>query len=472
MGVLKMNFLNRWTRGLALRFATRKLGASFSIMAKARGSEDLTPVGSWDVLWGTDVMKSASEIWKSYSKSQLEKIVSLSSVVFSCIRKIATSAPEAVPHVVVGYDEDMVYRDDDPILSILRNPNPYMSYDDYVGTVTAHLGIYGESNTLEVPDAIGGLAEIYPIPKSWISENRDRNGNLTSYSISMPKLRKPIKNIPIEAVTTLLLPDPANPFTGLGPLQAATRPYQLEDEMDDYLAEMLHNMTFPGPIIKRQAKWEEPQKDEVRKLFRDMFGKGHRGKDPLFLSGGKDAAIEYLAPLKDLDWPGLRGLTETRICSVFGVSPILIDLRSGLERSTYENVAQADRKFYRQTMSAMWRALASGWTRGFLRGREGVADDRRIILDTSNVVQLQEDQNEKSTRIRGEFNDGIITLNEARTTIGYEEFKPEVGDVRRVPISVVETPLVKAASRLPELEDDEEEGKKLLPLKNWKGEEL
>ena len=61
-----------------------------------------------------------------------------------------------------------------------------------------------------------------------------------------------------------------------------------------------------------------------------------------------------------------------------------------------------------------------------------------VQFDTSQVEALQENADEFSVRIRGQWADGIIELNEARAALGYTEVLS--GAVRRVPLAVLEIP--------------------------------
>ena len=147
--------------------------------------------------------------------------------------------------------------------------------------------------------------------------------------------------VPPADMTVVRFPDPAHPGRACGPLMAAARDVQLDDERENYLAEMLANLKAPGLVLYQPDGWTPPQRDAARAVLADTVGRGQRGS-PLFLEG-ESARVDMIAPLKDLDWPGLTSLNETRICATFGVPPIVIGLRSGLEHGTYANFEQAER---------------------------------------------------------------------------------------------------------------------------------
>ncbi|WP_206341757.1 phage portal protein [Streptomyces ureilyticus] len=54
--------------------------------------------------------------------------------------------------------------------------------------------------------------------------------------------------------------------------------------------------------------------------------------------------------LDQLRFPDLRTISETRICAGFGVPPVLVGAKAGLDRSTFANYAEARRSFWEETI--------------------------------------------------------------------------------------------------------------------------
>lgn len=190
-------------------------------------------------------------------------------------------------------------------------------------------------------------------------------------------------------------------------------------------------------ILKQRQGWTTEQKGNIRKVLEDKLGPGRRGS-PLLLSG-EDASIEIPNPLADLDWPGLTSLSETRICAAFGVPPIIIHLRSGLERSTYANYAVALKAFYETTMVPIWIMLQESFTKGLLRDEGDEVSS--FWYDTSKVKALQVDEAMLADRAVKLFQGGLITRNKAREMIGEDTLPPEIGDVFVLPAGLIETPV-------------------------------
>ena len=242
--------------------------------------------------------------------------------------------------------------------------------------------------------------------------------------------------MPLEDMTVVGFPDPRHPLQYCGPLQAASRDTQVDEERGNYLFEMLVNMHAPGAILTQPDGWTPEQKAEARAILMEKIGQGNRGS-PVFLSG-EDAKFETVAPLKDLDWPGITGLSETRICAAYGVPPIIISLQSGLRHGTYSNYEQAIKAFYQGIMPPLWTMIADAFTRDLLL-KEGDPVNR-FNFDFSRIPQLQEDATARAERATNLLTSGVATRNEARAMVNLEPLSKDVGDVFLVPANLIAEP--------------------------------
>ncbi len=168
----------------------------------------------------------------------------------------------------------------------------------------------------------------------------------------------------------------------------------------------------------------------------------------------------YPGLLEDLDWPGLSGMSEARVCAVLGTPAVLVGLRVGLEQSTYANYSEARKAFFQGTLVGLWNALDDALTMGLLR-QEGDTENE-VRFNTDDIPELQEDATARSTRATQGFQGSLITRNEGRAIIG-EPPDPINGDVYIVPMSMVEIPATQA--RKPEPTEAEMEAERAAEAK-------
>ncbi len=375
-------------------------------------ADDPRTSGGWDILDGNPQWIGADEIFGKANSTELESIYRKAIIVYSCVRKICNTAQEAPLRIGRDTPKGWVDQENHYLNSLLADPNPEMSYGEFLTHYISHLELTGRTYAWKWRNGVGQIGELWPMPTSMVREARDPNGKLSHFLVYqgankdwLPVLR--------EDMIRQIHVDPSNPTLGLGPLQAAIREVHTDTERQDYIVEMLANARTPGMILKQPEGWSPDQKDEVRAVILDGLGKGRRGR-PLFLDG-EGATIETQAPLKDLDWPGVANLSETRICSAFDVPPIIVGLRSGLENGTYSNYEAAMKAFY-HSMAGRWKMLDGGLTRGLLRD-EG--DTRlKIYHDTSDVRGLRDDEDKQIERAVKLYTNNLASKNEAREIAG------------------------------------------------------
>lgn len=208
-------------------------------------------------------------------------------------------------------------------------------------------------------------------------------------------------------------------------MRAAWMHYQLDEERKQFIAEMMVNADVPGLLLKRDGRMTPEQLNALKAAITERSGRGNRGNSVVLPEAIAD--VIQNTPLSDFDWPGLTGLIETRICMAFGVPPILIGTRAGLDRSTYANYGEARKSFYVETMTPLWRLMSETMTADLLR-REGESTlEIRFVWD--HLPEFQEDEDGKALRAMRLYTSGLIGMEEARGIIGYDDAIPS--DTRR-----------------------------------------
>ena len=399
--------------------------------------------GFWDVLEGalSRVPRSA-DLFSAKGDAQYEQDYAGHALVYACVRKIALSAAE--PVLRVRRREGGVARvvEPHPALDLLDAPNPFCTGHDLTHAVVSRLLLTGKAYVWKWRGGNGAVGELWPVPSSWVRPNYGEGNRLIeSYSVAQGRGRS--LTVPAGDMVHLRFIDPATLTEGIGPLQAAQHDHQLDVERQTYLVEFLRNAPIPGMKLRVKGNLTQRQRDDLRAALADKSGRGKRGS-PLVLEGDADA--EMIGAAGDMDWPGLTALSESRICAAFGVPPILVGARVGLDRSTFANYEEARRSFYAETLRPLWRMMESALTAGLLRA-EGHAEEE-LFYDLDGVQELQEDRDKRAARGREGWKSGLLTRNEARVAGGYEPV-PE-GDVYLLPVGVEER---RTEDRGPETED-------------------
>ena len=417
----------------------------------------------WEVLGQSTVGQrvTANEIWAERgapTAAVFESLYRTHSAVFAAVHKIVDAVSEAPPRIGRQIEEGWEDAPEHPLAGLLAAPTPEHGYAEWIRHVALHLLLTGETLIWKWRNRAGQLAELWPVPTSWARPITDARGQIAAYEIYQGQVT-PITVKPAD-ICRLWFPDPASPRAALGPLQAACRDAWLDESRQDYQAELLANNGRPGGIIYTLEELNEEQRAGVRSAFTAGLRAGKRGRN-VFVHG-EGSRYEPIPPVAELDWPGLTGLSETRICAAFGVPPIVIGLRAGLENATYSNYEQALRAFYRGTMASLWTMLDAGLTRGLITAELGArasspavearGDTRaswELYHDTADVRGLRDDAAESADRAAKLFAGGLISRDEARELAGLDALGGDGGEAFVLPMNLVETG-ARASSPVPE----------------------
>ncbi len=385
-----------------------------------RGSGGWEALSTWAPMFGRLPWTEAAHLWGTYSMAVAEAAYSVHPVVRACCDKIGSTAAE--PRIEIGMDVNGKWQavKSHPILDLLDSPHPEVSRDSLIKYQAMRRALTGAGYLWKQRNRGRGpgspIAALLPIPSSWAYPVRpDARTAAARRFWAGYRLVGQEGVWPAEDFAVCRQLDPATTAGFVGCLEAAWRAFRLDQEREDYQMETLVNLKVPGVAVTTERMPTLKEREDINAIWAEKFGKGRRGDLAFFSGNGK---VEIINPLQDTDWPGLTNLTETRLCAAFGVPPIIIHLRSGLERSTYSNSEQANKWFYQGTMAPMWESLADDLTLGLLRA-EG-EERLRIRFIYEELPAFQEDINTKAQRVIAAYTAGLISARTARAELGYD----------------------------------------------------
>ena len=399
-------------------------GKSFSLSENFDGRDKM--LGLFNAL-----KSNGREVWQPWDNQMRLDAYSQNAVVFSCVRRRFNSIIEA-PLKSGVMEEGVFVESETPQDHLLERPSTILDIDKFLSFYSASKDLTGYAYYIKERNDAGEIISLQPIPATWVTGYaKNSTGTMYGYTVTV---NAQSFTIPFVDMGRDYYVDPKNPTCGVGLLEAAERDTQQDGERSTYLQEMLENNKLPGVVLKNQDGWTADAKSDTKKFFETTMGKGKRG-GPLFVDGNI-VDIDSIAPLADLDWPGLSSLSESRICAAFGVPPQIVGVRAGLEAGTFANYEQAEKSFYRGTMVSVWNSIENYLTQSLFRD-EGF-EEYYFKFDTRFVRQLQEDQNERHDRIRKDFQGGLLSRGTAQSLLGYEvDENDEFSSEYLVPASLI-----------------------------------
>ena len=335
-------------------------------------------------------------------------------VVHACIRELATAA--ATPRYYI-YDtksdptSGMIEMPDSPLGKLLLKPNSQDDIYQWLEKLVTFLYVAGNAYVLKERSRTNQITALWLLRPDRVSIKPQEMGrNVFLYSIDGKEYE-----IPSENISHMSFPNPGGDVYGMSPLSVLAKTVNLDLSMTDFAKLYFQNAGVPSGLLKVKRRINSQEEAGIiRSRWRSAFGGSNNMHRVAILDDDAEYQAMASAP-KDMDLQGLHNLTESRICSVFGVPPILIGVNVGLQRSTFSNYKEARLSFHSETVEPLIKRIIR-FLNNSLAAELG--ENAALGVAFSEVLSPLDDRGEQANRVSMLYASGIITLNEARGYIG------------------------------------------------------
>lgn len=356
------------------------------------------------------------------NRNNLEKWSRRNELVYACIEKISLCAVDPTPIVQKSSEtNEWETVKGHPLTRLLNDPNPLEDGPTFWGAWLASENIFGEVYAEIVRNAMGQPVQLWllnPLNMVPIAGKGESGSPITAYEYTLNGRRVTLK---AEDVLVRRRKDLTNPYYGLSPLAVGLGAVDLDSAQTDFARAFLNGGGVPSGVLKYLNQTLTSEKAEmIRQKWNSnysRFGSSPNGTAVI------DMNVDYVkigANPAEIESDSLRGQSESRICSVFGVPPILVGAHVALLNVNQKaSVREALTDFWTNKMSPEFKKLRIFLTKTLLSEFEDVAliqaEKVRVNWDMSQVLALQEDTDKRHDRARKDFQAGIITFNEVRS---------------------------------------------------------
>lgn len=353
--------------------------------------------------------------------------------VYACVHARAKAVSSATLRVYQEVDGDPKEIPDHALRTLMQQPNPMMSEAEFLVLTQTMMDVFGfaaiEKQRFKVG---GGVAALWHLQPQWLKPIY-RSNAAPDWEYTVPgNPPQTIKSADIITITSAPSLGVSDAF-GLSPLSAALREVGIEDAATNFAKLFLDHGGMPMFALSTdQPIRDQAVVDLIKERWMQSYGGWSNWINVALLSDGLKPEKLSLN-IDEMAYPELRNLTEARICSAFGVPPIIIGANVGLEQATYSNYEQARKAFYEDTVVDLWARLDGALTRGLLAEFDP-SGALSIQFDTSSVPALREDINAAWTNAGDALSRGGITLNQFQAAVGLPGFGP-AGDVLYLPMA-------------------------------------
>jgi HK97 family phage portal protein len=195
-------------------------------------------------------------------------------------------------------------------------------------------------------------------------------------------------------------------YRGTSRLRSAQRTMMQLTRMRQFQDNFFKNGAVPGLVIKSPSIISEKNKERMIQSWMTRYRPDGGGRRPLVLDGGMELDKITNVNFRELDFEASIAAAEVQILKAIGVPPLLLDSGNNA------NIRPNHRLYYLETVLPIIRKINFALERFF--GYE-------ITEDVSNIPALQPELRDAASYYSTLVNTGIITPNEAREALNYDE---------------------------------------------------
>lgn len=209
--------------------------------------------------------------------------------------------------------------------------------------------------------------------------------------------------------------DPLDMYEGLSPMKAVARTIDTENEAVNWNKAQLQNQAVPAGAIQVQNPSPE-MATKLRKEWLKRYGGAKNARVPLVLNAEKANYIPFGMSPVDMDFMLQRKWNMYELHAVFGVDPIMTGAG---ESKTYANYEQAEQALWNETIIPKYidRILATLNKDIVKRHDEGL----ELRANYDHIGAMHENMDELAKRAERLFKAGIVTQNESRYIVNFDE---------------------------------------------------
>lgn len=213
------------------------------------------------------------------------------------------------------------------------------------------------------------------------------------YSPGGPDNGDGVPYLPDEVCHWSPIPDPDAQYRGMSWLTPVVREILGDQAATTHKLSFFRNGASLGPIIRLPKEMTPEQFKKFIQADREAHQGAENAYSTMYIGGGADVTLAA-ANMQQLDFKGVMGAGETRMCVASGVPAVIAGVSEGLAGSSLNsgNYSTAKRSFADGTLRTLWRSACAA-----LSTILEVPEDAELWYDESHIAFLREDQQDQAT---------------------------------------------------------------------------
>lgn len=343
---------------------------------------------------------------------------------YACVSAKGRAAA-GVPYVLKREkdgDDDVVT--DHPVLDLLENPGPDLTWSTLVENLVAHLELVGtgywekvrgkrEGEDGEAAGPLRQLLVLYPDRMKTIIKPKE---GVVGYEYRPNWNTRPIPFKPSDVARFNYI-DPGREFVGSGAMGPAFMSSRMDTASTRWNASFFNNGAHPDIIMST----DKPMPPEERKRLKNEYvepQKGpSKGRGVYFAPYGLKVDL-FGANHREMQFERLKKSVREEICAAFRVPPVLI----GMDTSSYAASSVQLQVFRDYVLVPLMRYVFSVIKRSIIDEYED-GEDLYLDVDLSEMKQPEERDRDYNRALTW-FQAGLLDENEARAMANIPPLTP------------------------------------------------
>lgn len=326
---------------------------------------------------------------------------------------------------------------DHAFLALLKNPNPTQSDYEFMEMTQTHIELTGEAFWYVPKGAITTKPkELWVMRPDLVQVAFDQEtGEVNGYVYHKWNGRVQVP-LDLDEVIHFKMPNPINPYRGMGTVQAGIVYIQTEQYASEFSRNFLLNNGTPAGIVNFKGTISDPEFQKVKRQWTREYSNVENAGKTAFVRQADVSYQKIGSTLQDIDLKELKNLTRDDIMFMFRVSKPILGIT---EDVNYASAQTAEYIFAKRVidpkMNRIVDTLQTFYNKKYNDG-----------LVVSYITPIPQNTEEKIAYYKAGINNWL-TPNEVRALEGGLE-AIEGGDVIRMPFNL--SPIdANSASRLP-----------------------
>lgn len=264
---------------------------------------------------------------------------------FACVSKISESFADSEWQAFNGENQTQ-----SKALNLLKKPNPFMSQYELLERHSMFMDLTGKSFWYISKDGINRPKEIWLINpmNMWIVP--DKENYIKGYIYKVGAQEIPLD---VDEVIFFNNPDPYNPYSGIGPAQAAAKALEIDKYSAEWNRNFFYNNAEPSGILTVPESLNDDSYERLKEQWKDQHQGVDNAKKMAILEGGMDYKSIQTSP-KDMDFVNLRDKVRDEILRIFKVPETLL---GGTESSNRASAETAEYSFGKNCLKPRLKKL-------------------------------------------------------------------------------------------------------------------